>query len=241
MSSPPAVKIGFMSPVTTSRPHFASFRSIIPDDVQMDFAELGIPIRALTDFKDRADKVLAATTSLTEQRGWDAVIVPGAPVELQNPGLRERLRDALAVPFTTALASCVESLKAVGAHRVLVLTPFDEAMNALLRTHLEEAGIEATCPDTGFGTEDNAVGFGTEEVVTLTQGFIRAAGEVDALYFQGAVLDAVPIIDRLESELGMPVIASNPAMLWSILSKLGMRYDLAGPGRLLATWPSLVG
>lgn len=104
MSTSPAVRIGFMSPVTAARPHFNSFRSIIPADVQMDFEELGVPVRALTDFKDRADKIFATTTSLTEKHGWDAVIVPGAPVELQNPGLRERLADALSVPFTTALA-----------------------------------------------------------------------------------------------------------------------------------------
>ena len=40
---------------------------------------------------------------------------------------------------------------------------------------------------------------------------MQAAGDVDAVYFQGAVLDVVPVIDRLESELALPVIASNPA------------------------------
>lgn len=112
-------------------------------------------------------------------------------------------------------------------------------MNSLLIAHLKGAGIEAICPYTGFDTEDNAVGVGAEDIVAIVRKAIETAGEVDALYFQGAVLDAVPIIDRLETELAMPVVASNPAMLWSILSKLGKRYGLDGPGKLLATWPPL--
>jgi maleate cis-trans isomerase len=236
-----SIKIGFMSPVTASRSHFASFRRIIPDDVEMDFQELGIVRNALTDLKDRGDAILTRTASFVGERGWDAVIVPGAPVELQNPGLRQRLECTLAVPFTTALAACVESLTAVGARRVLFLTPFDRAMNALLEVRLREAGVEAICPDLGFSREDDAADIGADEIVALTLRAREAAGDVDAVYFQGAVLDVVPVIDRLESELALPVVASNPAMLWSMLSKLDRRYDLEGPGQLLASWPPLPG
>ena len=54
----------------------------------------------------------------------------------------------------------------------------------------------------------------------------------------GAVLDPLAIIGDMERELGVPVIASNPAMLWSILSKLGRSYRIEGSGRLLAEWPA---
>jgi len=35
----------------------------------------------------------------------------------------------------------------------------------------------------------------------------------DAIYFQGATMDPLPIIQRLEDALNVPVIASNPAMI----------------------------
>ena len=49
MSTLPPIKVGFMSPVTASRPHFASFRTVIPEGVAIDFQELGIVRTALTD------------------------------------------------------------------------------------------------------------------------------------------------------------------------------------------------
>jgi hypothetical protein len=45
-------------------------------------------------------------------------------------------------------------------------------------------------------------------------------------------------LDQLEAELKLPVVASNPAMLWLILSKLGLRYAISGYGKLLSSWPS---
>jgi hypothetical protein len=37
----------------------------------------------------------------------------------------------------------------------------------------------------------------------------------------------------------MLTIASNPAMLWYVLSKLGFSYPMSGFGRLLREWPKL--
>jgi maleate cis-trans isomerase len=43
----------------------------------------------------------------------------------------------------------------------------------------------------------------------------------------------------MEAELKLPIVASNPAMLWVILSKLGLRYHIQGHGKLLSEWPAL--
>jgi len=43
-------------------------------------------------------------------------------------------------------------------------------------------------------------------------------------------------LDKLEAELKLPIVASNPAMLWLILSKLGLRYAISGYGKLLTSW-----
>jgi len=59
-----------------------------------------------------------------------------------------------------------------------------------------------------------------------------------AIYFQGATLDPLPIIQRLEDDLGVPVISSNTAMLWNILSRLGAKFSIKGYGNLLSSWPS---
>ncbi|MCI0888356.1 MAG: hypothetical protein J4N28_01910, partial [Chloroflexi bacterium] len=187
---------------------------------------------------DRMDAILATTTAGVRDGGWDAVMVPGAPVELQNTGLRDRLAGELSVPFTTALGAAVEALHALRARDVLVMTPFDTAMNALLTDHLSAVGFNATCAELGFSNENEALEIGPAAVFDMARTAVTAGGKIDAVYFQGAVLDPLPIIDDMERELGLPVIASNPSMLWSILSKLGRSYRIEGGGRLLAEWPA---
>ena len=68
---------------------------------------------------------------------------------------------------------------------------------------------------------------------------MKEAGDVDAIYFQGAVLDPLRVLDKIESDLKTTAIASNPAMLWNILSQLDRRAAISGYGRLLAEWPAI--
>jgi maleate cis-trans isomerase len=71
----------------------------------------------------------------------------------------------------------------------------------------------------------------------LSRQALEEVGAVDAIYFQGAVLDPLKVLDRIEDELRTIAIASNPAMLWDILSQLDRRAPLNGYGKLLAEWP----
>jgi maleate cis-trans isomerase len=114
-------------------------------------------------------------------------------------------------------------------------------MNENLTGDLERAGLATlACP----AFEDPTVGAGakidSEELLSRTMRIFSEAGEADAIYFQGARLDPLPIIARLEEKLRVPVIASNPAMLWHLLSRLGRKCSSSGYGRLLADWPALM-
>jgi maleate cis-trans isomerase len=58
------------------------------------------------------------------------------------------------------------------------------------------------------------------------------------IYFQGATMDPLPIIQRIEDALAVPVITSNSAMIWNLLSKLGLKYSVKDHGKLLKEWPA---
>jgi maleate cis-trans isomerase len=47
----------------------------------------------------------------------------------------------------------------------------------------------------------------------------------------------LPIIQKLEDSLKVPVVTSNTAMIWNVLSKLGLRLSIAGYGKLFFAWP----
>jgi hypothetical protein len=218
------------------------FRSLIPSEVRFDAAGLGLLDESTEDFDIRYDlrgsydAVIERTNAAAAERGWDGVIMAAAPLEVMNPGLAERLDRDLHVPVTTALNAGSNALKAFGAKRALLITPFTERMNARLRENLRGRGIDAQTFGE-FERHTEAMRLEPEQVRERAMAALDQAGEVEAIYFQGAVLDPLRVMDQLEQEAEIPVVASNPAMLWFILSRLGKRYSIDGYGKLLKQWP----
>jgi hypothetical protein len=240
------VNIGFVNAGGSGRasPHISLFQTLIPSDVGFDAAGLDVLDESTDDFDVRYDlhgdlgPLLDRTNKIVAERGWDGVIMAAAPLEVMNPGLGARLNEGVSVPVTTALNACSNALKAFGARRVLLMTPFTERMNARIRDDLAGRGIEARTFGE-FEKHTQAMALEPEEVRERARAALDQAGDVDAIYFQGAVLDPLRVIDTLEQEAEVPVIASNPAMLWFILSRLGRRYSIEGYGKLLREWPSI--
>jgi maleate cis-trans isomerase len=110
----------------------------------------------------------------------------------------------------------------------------------LIVAHLANAGVTALSPHS-FSELAVPKRMTPDEVFELTKKNLSAAGEVDAIYFQGAVLDPIRCLERIEQDLKKTVIASNPAMFWYVLSRLALRYPMTGYGRLLREWPELPG
>ncbi len=230
-------RIAFISCGAGSRPHYGSMTPVVPNDISVDFKGLELYGDDLYEIEGKKDSILQKTKDLVQEYHWDGVMVTAAPPEVLNPGLLDDLRSSLSVPVTTALNACVAALGAFGASRVLLLTPFDQRLNELIREHLNRAGVAAVAPRP-FQNLGEAIKLKPEEVFELAR---KAFGEVEkaeAVYFQGAVLDPVKVLDKIEKALKTTVVASNPAMLWFMLSKLGFTYHIEGYGRLLREWPA---
>lgn len=235
MAQTARARIGLVTPTSPSGRHFESFNKLIPGDVQLEIEGLDVLGKSIYDLKELTTPILERILDRVRTRAWDGVMVSAAPVEILNPDLRTQLDSAVPIPATTALSACVAALQALTARRVLLLTPFDAPMNQMIKEFLARAGIAATPIET-FRHYTEAIGFAPEKVYRLAQKSLAEATGVQAIYFQGAVLDPLPVIDRMEKDLGVPVVASNPAMLWHVLAKLGRRCQVDGYGRLLAEW-----
>jgi hypothetical protein len=238
VAAPIKARVGFVSSGSSSMPHYNSFAPLIPESVKLDFEGLGLYGDSLYAVADKKEVILGRVKELVDSHGWNAVIVTAAPTEVLNPGLFEDLKAALSVPFTTALHACVTALRVYSAKRVLLLTPFDTRLNDLICDHLRKAGVSAVAPHP-FQELGVPKRMDPDEVFELTKKNLDAADPVDAVYFQGAVLDPIKALEKIESGLGMTVVASNPAMLWYVLSKLELSFPMSGYGRLLREWPKL--
>jgi hypothetical protein len=231
-------KIGFVSGGAGSMPHYRSFLPLVPTEIKIDFEGLGLYGESLYEIGGKKEIIVRRIKELAATRQWDGIIVTAAPTEVLNPGLFQDLRAELAVPFTTALHACVAALRLYSAKRVLLLTPFDNHLNELICWYLRDFGIAAVAPHP-FADLTVAKRMDPDEVFELVKNHLNPADPVDAVYFQGAVLDPIRALENIETGLGTTAIASNPAMLWYVLSKLNLSYPMAGYGRLMREWPAL--
>jgi len=185
------------------------------------------------------DALIAQVQELVDAHSWDGVIISGAPKEALNPGMWEKVSAALKVPLSLALRSSVAALISFGAKRILLMTPVDDQLKRLYRDYVAGFGIESCFPPQTLRAHTDALKLTPADVESMTIAALAEFPNVDAIYFQGALLDPIPVLEKLEAELKVPIVASNPAMLWLILSKLGMSCNITGYGRLLSSWPAV--
>jgi hypothetical protein len=233
-------RIALISCGPKSRSHFSGVGPLAPPGTVVDIEALEIYSDNLYTIENKKPLILQQIKDLVQEHKWDGVMLVAAPTEVLNPGILADLQAALDIPVTTALDACVAALGAYHAQRVLLLTPFDARLNELIVAHLEKLGVSAVAPSP-FELLGDAIKLTPDQVFEHTKKALAEVGPVDAIYFQGAVLDPLKILDRIEAELETTVIASNPAMIWCILSRLGhQKHSIANFGKLLREWPGAV-
>ncbi len=218
--------------------HYTSFRPCVPKDVEFTFEQETDAGESLWDMQGKTDGLIRQANELIARHGWDGLVISGGPKEVLNPDMVVRLAVEVKVPVATALRSSALALKALGAARILLMTPVDDKLKDLYRDYLARFGLTAVYPPQTLGKHTDALKLTAPEVAQMTRQTFAAHAGLDAIYFQGALLDPLPVLDQLETELGVPIVASSLARMWDVLSQLGRRYSIAGYGSLVANWPA---
>lgn len=231
--------IGFVGSSAPASPHHESFKAFIPRGIEFTIVQEAGPKTSLYDVRGRVEPLMQQVSELIEQQRWDGVIISGAPKEALNPGMWERVSLELKVPIAMALRSSVAALKTFSAKRILLMTPVDDQLKKMYHDYLADFGIESFYPPQTLRAVTDAQKLTSSDVENMTRSALTEYTGIDGIYFQGALLDPLPVLEKMENELKLPIVASNPAMLWVILSKLGLRYAIRGYGKLLSSWPDL--
>jgi maleate isomerase len=232
-------RIGWLGPSLPTSSHLQKVERIVPSNVDLVYEQLVLHDGVLNDVQGKLDAIVTRAAELTHKHRWDGLIFPGAPREVLNPGLFAGFSSALNVPVATALRASAAALKTFSAKRILLLTPFDESLNKLICNFLADFGIATAPASETLRHYTDALRMTPEDVLAYARRAISEHRGVDAIYFQGAVLDPMDCLETMESELKVPVVASNPAMIWYMLSKLELKNQISGYGKLLETWPAL--
>lgn len=141
----------------------------------------------------------------------------------------EKITKILAVATAGAV---VDALKALKLSKISVGTPYTEQINALERRFLEQNGFQIV-KMRGLGITDNTeIGRLRQEAVYNLVRDVETA-KAEAIFVSCTNLATIEVIEKLEKELGKPVVSSNTATLWAMLRKIGYKKGIRGYGHLL--------
>lgn len=135
---------------------------------------------------------------------------------------------ATGVPVATSAAAVADALRAVGARRVGVASPYAAWLNERVRGYLEADGFEVVAIQ-GLGTEAHST-ITLERVEALAAEVNRS--EAQAIFISCSNFRTLEIIESLERKFGKPVVTSNASSMWKMLRLTGDRRSVPGAGRL---------
>ncbi len=142
----------------------------------------------------------------------------------------KRIEDVTGRTATTTSTAVIEALKRLNAKNLAVASPYPEWLNRRLRDFLEGQDFHVVTLK-GLGLETGMEDVSPEEILRLAKEV--AIHEADAVFISCTDFRALEIVDRLEQDLGKPVVSSNQATLWMLLRLAHLPDTLHGYGELL--------
>ncbi|MEU5842167.1 arylmalonate decarboxylase [Rhodococcus sp. NPDC047139] len=149
-----------------------------------------------------------------------------------NAAFEENVRSLTGLGVTTGATAAAEALKAFGAKKIGIVTPYQPVGDEQVVAYFTELGFEVHAIHGLCSASATSIADETPE--TLRAAFLAVDGpDVDALIQAGTNLEAIAVAAELEGELGKPVIAINAATIWHALRTNGIDDKIAGFGSLL--------
>ncbi len=147
--------------------------------------------------------------------------------------LAELNKGAPTARATSLITGVIRALKALGARRLAIGTPYVEAINQREKAYLEAAGFDVRHIE-GLEIEKDS------DMVRVTPAFLKefalqlARPDADAIFLSCGALRTLDVVGAVEAACGTPVVCSNQAMIWDTLRLAGIDDRVHGYGRLLA-------
>ena len=147
-----------------------------------------------------------------------------------NQKISQEIRNILDVPVITSSSAIVEALKALGAKRIAVGTPYPDDVNEKLRAFLHYHGFEVI----RMGSVPYVYSKTEYAAYKLAK---RLDGEdIDAILISCTDFAIINVLGLLEEECQKPVVSSNQATMWACLRLGRVRGDLQRFGMLFNVW-----
>jgi maleate cis-trans isomerase len=228
-------RFGLLTPSsnTTQEPEFSAalppsislhtgrvaYRDITPEEQDRCVLELESESRKLADAEVDVIVFAATAPTLAKGKGYDRELI-------------KRMEDASSRPATTAATAFVDALRLLGAKKISIGAPWSKTMDRPMVEFMQASGFEVVHSEVvGFVASVDLGRVGPETAYELARRADRP--EADAIIMPGGNWASMPVVERLEHELGKPILVNNAVSLWAGLRLLKRNDSISGYGRLL--------
>jgi maleate isomerase len=205
------------------QPHITRLRMTGPNRMGHDqlIPRVQEATRALADAKCDVVAFHCTANSMEEGPGGEARILAA----VEGSGARHA---------TTTATAIRRALDALGARKIVLVTPYSQAVTDHEAEFLNEAGYDVIYAK-GYELAGSDAYCATPPQVWRDRVIAAANPDADVYFLSCANISVFSIIEELEGRLGRPVITSNQSVVWDALIRLGWGDRGGCPGRLFAT------
>jgi maleate isomerase len=133
----------------------------------------------------------------------------------------------------SSAGALVEGLRALGAVRIAMVTPYLRPLAQQVVEYLEAEGFQVADWRALEVADNTEVGCIPGDRVMEAARSLDLSG-VDALVISACVqMPSLDLIEAAESEFGLPVLSAATAGAYSLLTALGVQASIPGAGQLL--------
>lgn len=196
-----------------------AYRDITPEEQMRCVVELEAESRKLADAEVDCIVFAATAPTLAKGKGYDRELI-------------KRIEDASGKPATTAATAFVDALTRLGARTIAIGAPWSATMDKPMVDFMQASGFSVVHSEVvGFVASIELGRVGPEKAYEL--GLRTDRHDADAIVMPGGNWPSMSVVERLERELGKPVLANNAVSLWAGLRLLGRHDSIPGYGWLL--------
>src|SRR5258705_6970514 len=149
----------------------------------------------------------------------------------------KRMSAGAGVVAITSAQAVGRAVRALGARRVAIVSPYSEAVNERAARYFKtKHGLESIALE-GFGATD-AYAIGKLGPQNAREAFARIdRPEIEVFGVPGGNFPTMPSVAAWEREFKKPVVTTNQASIWAMLRAFNSADRLPAFGRLLAEVP----
>lgn len=217
---------------------------LLPEGIGVVPVTVGFTKGSTSEFRDALGAIEDKVRELAEI-GVDMIAPGGGPPLMVHGfgGERQILdtwQETYGLPVISTGVTQVEAIRALGAQRIVGITYFSGSINDIFAQYFTDAGFDVLAMEGIDVPFDRVQMLSPHEVYAHAKAAFLRHRDADLVYMMGGGWRTLDIIQMLEEDLGVPVLHTVPARVWSTQKHFFVGKRTQGFGRLLAEMPDPV-